>query len=183
MVKLKGKNCSQPGCRNKRHARGFCDKHYRRLLKTGSPTPAPKPAQSKGSCSIPGCGRRHYALKFCKTHYRRHHLGLPMERAIRPTSTPPGEWGDWYTTARGYVQRRRIDPTTGRAQYQSRHRYEMEAKLGRKLIKGETVHHIDLNRSNNSWPNLQLRQGQHGVGAKMACMDCGSHRIIPVELD
>lgn len=31
------KSCSVEGCPNPRHARGFCNTHYRRLLATGSP--------------------------------------------------------------------------------------------------------------------------------------------------
>lgn len=36
------------------------------------------------------------------------------------------------------------------------HRYVMEKKLGRKLKKGEIVHHSDENRSNNKPGNLSL---------------------------
>lgn len=36
------------------------------------------------------------------------------------------------------------------------HRYAMEQKLGRQLTKGETVHHKDGDRTNNSPENLEL---------------------------
>ena len=36
------------------------------------------------------------------------------------------------------------------------HRYVMETKLNRKLQKGEIVHHINGNRLDNSYKNLEL---------------------------
>lgn len=105
-----------------------------------------------------------------------------MDAPIRGTMAI-GEWGDWYKIKKGYILRRRRNPNTGGDEYQSQHRYEMELKLGRELLAGETVHHIDLNRSNNEHSNLQLRQGQHGSGAKFICGDCASHNVIAVELD
>lgn len=40
------------------------------------------------------------------------------------------------------------------------HRVVMERKLGRKLRKGEIVHHIDGNKKNNKLSNLQLVKNQ-----------------------
>ena len=40
------------------------------------------------------------------------------------------------------------------------HRYIMECKLGRALKKGEVVHHIDLDKLNNSPDNLMLFKNQ-----------------------
>lgn len=62
------------------------------------------------------------------------------------------------------------------------HRLVMAQSLGRPLHHGETVHHIDGNPGNNALSNLQLRQGKHGKGWVMACLDCGSHRIGPASL-
>jgi len=42
------------------------------------------------------------------------------------------------------------------------HRVVMEKKLGRKLRKGEVIHHIDNNKKNNDLKNLQvMTQSQH----------------------
>jgi len=45
------------------------------------------------------------------------------------------------------------------------HRYLMENKLGRKLIKGEVIHHIDGNPKNNNVSNLKLcaSHGRHVI--------------------
>ena len=61
--------------------------------------------------------------------------------------------------------------------YVLEHRLVMARKLGRPLLRTETVHHIDGDRTNNSPENLELRQGRHGKHIAMCCMDCGSRRI------
>ena len=62
------------------------------------------------------------------------------------------------------------------------HRLVMARLLGRRLLKSETVHHIDNNRQHNEPGNLQLRQGRHGKGAVFRCASCGSHDIEAVSL-
>jgi hypothetical protein len=61
--------------------------------------------------------------------------------------------------------------------YVLEHRLVMARKLGRPLLKTETVHHKDGNRENNNDDNLQLRIGRHGKHMAMCCLDCGSQRI------
>ncbi len=66
---------------------------------------------------------------------------------------------------------------TGHRPYVAEHRLVMARHLGRPLLRSETVHHIDGDGHNNTIENLQLRQGNHGKGVVMTCLDCGSHNI------
>lgn len=148
------RTCTVHGCSRPYLAKGMCSLHYQRY-KTGYGERKPPHTRQ---CVIDGCASRQQGTD-----------GLCGKHAMRKR-----RYGDpHYVTSE---DRRRelsreaqlenveyVKPTTYRKYFgRHHHRVAAEEMLGRKLIKGEIVHHIDGNRHNNSHDNLQvMTQAEH----------------------
>lgn len=106
-----------------------------------------------GLCEVEGCGRCHYAFGMCNFHWCRSREGR--------TITAP-HWKDSRTGLTrkkdGYVLRwvGRGHPGANQSGLIPEHRYVMARMLGRDLLPGETVHHKNGVRDDNSPDNLEL---------------------------
>lgn len=98
--------------------------------------------QKKKYCSIKCSGT------LLKKGHKTWNKGLPGKKG----SDNPTYKGGRNIGKNGYV---RI-LVVGEGRYQLEHRLVMEKKLGRKLVKGEIVHHINHIRTDNRQENLEL---------------------------
>lgn len=109
--------------------------------------------------------------------------GIEPVNRRRPQRGPANPlWRGGRTKLHGYIAIRLADDDPMVSMridngYVLEHRLLMARSLGRPLTRTETVHHINGDRTDNRLENLQLRQGQHGRGVVMTCLDCGSHNV------
>lgn len=96
--------------------------------------------------------RRYCSIKCSGTLLKKGHLTWNKGKKGLWGSNSPSYKGGKSVMTNGYV--RILIPGTG--SYQLEHRLVMEKKLGRKLKKGEIVHHINHNRQDNREENLEL---------------------------
>jgi hypothetical protein len=67
---VSGRVCSIEGCERPHSSRGYCEAHYYRVRRTGSPGPAEVWDRQRPTCSVPGCDRPHRAHGYCLNHAR-----------------------------------------------------------------------------------------------------------------
>lgn len=142
------KPCSVPTCGNQTKRKKYCDLHYKRWKRHGSPLGTAYTRTKK--CSIRGCtceatrGFRKDRKPLCFKHYGRWlRHGDPKKLLIR-------EYGSGHINKNGY----KLITVNGRKILE--HRFVMEQRLGRKLKRDETVHHKNGRRLDNFDSNLEL---------------------------
>jgi len=110
-------------------------------------------------------------------HDRRHGLRSRIYCSRRCANLArPGD-RTFVATRDGYVSHE-VD---GKRQLQ--HRRVMEMMLGRKLRRGETVHHKNGIRHDNRPENLELWDRNHGSGQRKTDLDIWSGMIPPYQID
>lgn len=149
--------CSIEGCTRLRAKRSWCAAHYSRWRRHGDPEHGGPLREFRplGNCAVEDCETRAIARDLCSKHYDRwRRYGDPL--TLSPT------YGKGHLLPDGYVllwvQGRRI----------LKHRYVMECHLGRELLPGETVHHVNGVRDDNRLENLELWSSSHPSGQRVA---------------
>ena len=156
--------CSAPGCDNLSRHLGYCDKHYYRFKRYGSMN---LPKRIKRLCSVDGCNRQARAIGLCNMHRcRLRTQGDPGEASPRKGNGGTGTIG-----RSGYRYFYRPNhPNAAKNGTVAEHVLVMSALIGRPLRKGESVHHRNGVRSDNSPHNLELRTTAHPQGQTLQDM-------------
>jgi hypothetical protein len=97
----------------------------------------------------------------------RMHNGKSMDVPLRPLGPrrQSGNWSNWFVDKKGYVKATR--KFNGKAENRTQHRIIMEEHLGRKLLPGENVHHINGIRHDNRLENLELWSTRQPSGQRV----------------
>jgi len=159
------KNCNIKGCERKHLATGLCQMHYGRKYRQGDPN-VKKKKQKKPPCNLlvngEVCGKPHASFGFCSRHYnslRRHNDPLEVERLKIAKVIDENR----YRT----VARRGHPNAKGVKGAIAEHRWVMSEDLGRPLLPGENVHHINGIRSDNRIENLELWSTSQPYGQRV----------------
>lgn len=132
--------CQVEGCGRPVSGRGYCGAHYWRLRTHGDPGPAEIQRRVDWTCTVVGCERPTVGQGLCRMHYERRRKGREVG-SPEPQRPAPGEG----SLNNGYKV---ITVAPGRSRLE--HRVIMEGLLGRPLAPGETVHHVNGQRCDNT---------------------------------
>lgn len=122
------------------------------------------------TCSISGCKRAYKGRGYCDSHLYRLRNGLDVNAPLRRNNKySDGKPAEWRIDPNGYVVRL-VPCSTNKTGYltQMEHRMVMERFLGRKLLKGENVHHKNGIRSDNRIDNLELWSTAQPAGQRVS---------------
>lgn len=165
--------CSVTECPKVASNKGLCGKHAQRLRRRGT-TDAPPQRRRRGNCSLDDCDRAHVARGYCGPHYRRFMAnGDPGPVEIKSYDrTATRSIG-----ADGYV-RIKHDHSRASKGWVREHIVVMEQVLGRPLLPGEEVHHVNGVKDDNRPENLELWVVRQPKGQRPADLVAWAREIL-----
>ena len=174
MQECKIEGCNQPIANRKTQ---LCHKHHLRFIRNGTTELGRELVNHQNKCKAEGCDRQQQTLKgYCLMHYKRWKRQQPIDESKKcfVCDEPIGHHGCNGMCVRHYSQwllhgdplfneKRKYEPygNFGSKYYKTPdgkwvHRVVAEEMLGRKLEPKEVVHHINLNKLDNSKANLYV---------------------------
>lgn len=142
--------CIFEGCENPANARNYCGGHNRQITE-GRELKTLQPYRHYDSdiCRFPECTRSKCVNGLCNAHYTQGKRGQELHPVLERK-----QWNGRRITSDGYIILTDIKKPSGAPI--SEHAYVMQNHLGRNLLKGENVHHINGDRADNRIENLEL---------------------------
>lgn len=170
------RTCKLEKCNTKHRARGYCNKHYKRRMRYGSPHITHMLWNYGRTCIIDGCEQKATHKHMCTMHYRRLErrgtTGSPEREKAEYIGGPLDSYG--YVVLAGHHSHPNSDKT-GRIK---EHTLVMAEKLGRPLRKKETVHHRNGIRHDNRPENLELWASRHPPGQRVTDLVAFARKIL-----
>lgn len=142
--------CDYPDCGRKHAGRGLCQSHLAQLRRGTELRPVkPHDRRRTDPCGFAGCPRPYWSSGYCRGHARQlYEQGAVSE--LRP-------YGVGHIDKNGY---RQVfyprHPNARKNGYVMEHTVVMTEHLGRPLVLGESVHHLNGVRDDNRLINLEL---------------------------
>lgn len=152
-----GSQCSFHECDRAHAYRGYCEGHAKQLSDGRELKPLARRYKKGEVCAFKGCNNLKRANDLCGGHNQQRGQGKPLIPLL-PPSAPSGSG---HVSKYGY----RIVRWNGRSLPE--HRMIMEIHLGRRLVPGENVHHINGDRLDNRLENLQLWNTSQPAGQRV----------------
>lgn len=150
--------CKEDDCKKTVLAKGMCSAHYALNRRTGST----KKTYIRGTCSLSDCSEPHLAKGYCMTHYYK------WKRTGDPYYLPPKAPPKRTLDKNGYavLSNMHDHPNARKNGNIFEHVVVMAEKLGRPLVKGENVHHINGVRDDNRPENLEVWNTSQPAGQR-----------------